>query len=269
MKITVLGAGNMGGALVRGWIRNIRLNMSQNILNNENELCITAHTQKTLDSFKKDFPAIGTTLSNAEAVEGADMIVIAVKPWLVEEVANEIRDHIDPSRQAICSVAASVTCDQLSALFGGATNVYHLIPNIAAEFCQSMTFMSVQKGAPAEAQSEVEKIFSLVGEVHVVKENMINPGMMMASCGIAYVMRFLRAESEAGVEMGFYPHEALEIAKQTFHGAVVLLRETGLHPEAVIDKVTTPGGYSIRGLNELDHSGFNSAVIRGLMAGLK
>lgn len=269
MKITVIGAGNMGGALVRGWIRNVRLNMSQNILNNENELCITARTQKTIDTFVKDFPNILTAPSNAEAVRDADLVVIAVKPWLVEEVANEIRDNIDPSRQAICSVAASVTCEQLSELFGGTTNVYHLIPNIAAEFCQSMTFMAHHPDAPAASVKQVETIFSLVGEVHIVKENMINPGMMMASCGIAYVMRFLRAESEAGVEMGFYPHEALEIAKQTFHGAVVLLRETGLHPEAVIDKVTTPGGYSIRGLNELDHSGFNSAVIRGLLAGMK
>jgi len=269
MKIAVLGAGNMGGAMVKGWIRNIRLNMSQNILNNEDELCITARTQATLDRFTAEFPHIRATLSNAEAVEGADIVVIAVKPWLVEDVAREIRGCVDPARQPICSVASSVTNDQLSAMFGGAVNVFHVMPNIAAEFCQSMTFMAPHPEAPAESVKEVEKAVSLLGDVHIVKENMIASGMMMASCGIAYVMRFLRAESEAGVEMGFYPHEVLEIAKQTFHGAVILLRETGLHPEAVIDRVTTPGGYAIRGLNELDHSGFNSAVIRGLMAGLK
>ena len=94
-------------------------------------------------------------------------------------------------------------------------------------------------------------------------------GMMMAGCGIAYVMRFLRAMMEGGVEMGFYPNEAKEIGMQTMQGAVSLLRETGLHPEAAIDKVTTPGGITIKGLNELDHAAFNSAVIRCLKAGLK
>ena len=94
-------------------------------------------------------------------------------------------------------------------------------------------------------------------------------GMMMAGCGIAYVMRFLRAMTEGGVEMGFYPDEAKQIAMQTMQGAVTLLRETGLHPEAAIDKVTTPGGITIKGLNELDHAAFNSAVIRCLKAGLQ
>ena len=97
----------------------------------------------------------------------------------------------------------------------------------------------------------------------------IAPGMMMASCGIAYVMRYIRAQMEGGVEMGFRPAEAQAIAMQTMKGAVALLENTGLHPEAAIDRVTTPGGVTIKGLNELDHSGFNSAVIRSLKAGLK
>ena len=96
----------------------------------------------------------------------------------------------------------------------------------------------------------------------------MDAGMMMAGCGIAYVMRFLRAMMEGGIEMGFYPKEAQEIAMQTMQGAVSLLRETGLHPEVAIDKVTTPGGYTIKGLNELEHSAFNSAVIQCLKAGL-
>ena len=93
--------------------------------------------------------------------------------------------------------------------------------------------------------------------------------MMLAGCGIAYVMRFLHAMMEGGVEMGFYPDEAKAIAMQTMQGAVTLLHETGLHPEAAIDKVTTPGGVTIKGLNELEHAKFNSAVIRCLKAGLK
>ena len=92
--------------------------------------------------------------------------------------------------------------------------------------------------------------------------------MVMAGCGIAYVMRYLRAQTEAGVEMGFRPHDALNIALQTMQGTVTLLRETGLHPEDAIDRVTTAGGRAIRGLNAMDHTGFNSAVIRSMKAGL-
>ena len=115
----------------------------------------------------------------------------------------------------------------------------------------------------------MDSLFSLVGKTMVCEERLISSGMMMAGCGIAYVMRFIRAMMEGGVEMGFYPKDAKEIALQTMLGAVTLLNETGLHPEAAIDKVTTPGGVTIKGLNELDHAAFSSAVIRCLKAGLK
>ena len=113
---------------------------------------------------------------------------------------------------------------------------------------------------PAES---VRRLFSLVGAVKVCEERLIAAGMMMAGCGIAYVMRFIRAMMEGGVEMGFYPKDAQDIAMQTMKGAVTLLAE------AAIDKVTTPGGVTIKGLNELDHASFNSAVIRCLKAGMK
>jgi pyrroline-5-carboxylate reductase len=138
------------------------------------------------------------------------------------------------------------------------------MPNIAAEFGESMTF--VEEAEQAETAAE---LFGRVGLCKVVLQRQMAAGMMMAGCGIAYVVRFLRAMMEGGVEMGFYPDEAKEIAMQTMQGAVTMLRETGLHPEAAIDKVTTPGGITIKGLNELDHAAFNSAVIRCLKAGLK
>ena len=103
----------------------------------------------------------------------------------------------------------------------------------------------------------------------VCEERLVAAGMMMAGCGIAYAMRFVRAMMEGGVELGLYPKDALNIAQQTMRGAVTLLKETGLHPEAAIDKVTTPGGVTIKGLNELEHAGFSSAVIRCLKAGMK
>ena len=243
MKITIIGGGNMGGALVKGWVK---AGMAADII-------VTAHTQQTLDRLVEACPGITAMLDNGKAVRNADIVVLAVKPWLVEsiiaEIMPELRDRL------LISVAAGVRHERI--------DVYAM-PNIAAEFGKSMTFVEEADKAAAAAE-----LFSKVGQCKVVPQRLMNAGMMMAGCGVAYVMRFLRAMMEGGVEMGFYPGEAKEIAMQTMQGAVTLLRETGLHPEVAIDKVTTPGGITIKGLNELDHAAFNSAVIRCLKAGLK
>ena len=243
MKITVIGAGNMGGALVKGWTKT---GMAAS-------LTVTAHTQQTLDRIAEVCPGISVTLDNREAVKEADVVVLAVKPWLVQQVMEEIMSELND--KLLISVAAGIQHERI--------DVYAM-PNIAAEFGESMTFIEVSPQA-----EKVAALFERVGQCKVVPQRLMNAGMMMAGCGIAYVMRFLRAMMEGGVEMGFYPDEAKQIAMQTMQGAVTLLRETGLHPEVAIDKVTTPGGITIKGLNELDNAAFNSAVVRCLKAGLK
>lgn len=276
MKITVIGAGNMGGALAKGWFRTVSQteNKTNGLILSAADICVTARSQETLDRMKQQAPGIGVSNNNVEAVKGADLIVLAVKPWLVETVAHEIAPVIDAQKQIVCSVAAGVGTDKLTEYLcnpqtSKAPVCFYVMPNIAAEFGASMTFIAPSKGATHDQTECVRKVFALVGDTSVCEEKMIGPGMMMAGCGIAYVMRFIRAQMEAGVEMGFYPKDALQIALQTMDGAVQLLRQTGAHPEAAIDKVTTPGGTTIKGLNELDHAGFNSAVIRCLKAGLK
>ena len=243
MKIAFIGTGNMGGALVKGWTK---AGMAADIT-------ASAHTQQTLDRLVEACPGITVTLDNRKAAEGADVVVLAVKPWLVQQVISEIMPELKD--KLVISVAAGVRNERI--------DVYAM-PNIAAEFGESMTFVE-----EAEQADKAAALFGKVGQCKVVPQRLMDAGMMMAGCGIAYVMRFLRAMMEGGVEMGFYPDEAKAIAMQTMQGAVALLRETGLHPEAAIDKVTTPGGITIKGLNELDHAAFNSAVIRCLKAGLK
>jgi pyrroline-5-carboxylate reductase len=272
MKITIIGAGNIGGALTRGWAKAAQKRTNKSVLSSVSDICVADKAQATLDKLKAEYPDIRTTNDNAAAVEGADIVVIAVKPWLVELVVNDIREKIDFSRQIIVSIAAGIKTEKIVEYFHYVpifANIFYCIPNIAAEFGESMTFISCTESTSKEAVKRVEALFKLDGDTLVTEESLIGPGMMMASCGIAYVFRFLRAMSEGGVEMGFYSNQALQIALQTMQGAVSLLRETGLHPEAAIDKLTTPGGTTIKGLNELDHSGFNSAVIRCLKAGLK
>lgn len=238
----------MGGALAKGWTK----------AGMADRLIVTAHTQQTLDRMASDCPGITVMLDNVGAAREADIVVLAVKPWLAADVIAEMEPELHG--KVLVSVAAGFRHERI--------NVYAM-PNIAAEFGQSMTFIEeAMQGTGGKGQEVAVQLFDAVGQCSVVPRRLMGAGMMMAGCGIAYVMRFLRAMTEGGVEMGFYPGEAQGIAMQTMQGAITLLRQTGLHPEAAIDKVTTPGGITIKGLNELDHAGFNSAVIRCLKAGL-
>ena len=259
MKVTVIGAGNMGGALIHGWAKSGKLE----------SLTIADKNEALLQDFKSLYPSLTTTTDNAAAAKDADIVVVVVKPWLMPVVLQEIKPVLDLSRQIIVSDAANFTTEKLAEQLGEGGDFCYVIPNIAAEYGASMSFIAKGKDTHDESLDKVKALYDLCGDTLVVTENLVGPGMMMASCGIAYVMRYIRAQMEGGCEMGFYPEQAKQIALQTMQGAVSLLKETGWRPEAAIDKVTTPGGVTIKGLNELDHAGFNSAVIRSLKAGLK
>ena len=295
MNITIIGAGNMGGALARGWAGT-----------GKHRVTVTARSAATLSQYAAvppaaqpgggpapaashpiaDCPApaaqssaycpasagmhaICTSLDNVSAVRDADIIVLAVKPWLVESVCRQIAGAVDFGRQLILSVAANVFTDTLRDYLGNEqAKVFYVMPNIAAEYCESMTYLAVASGIADDDIAIVRELLLQVGKVKVCAEKDVAAGNMLSGCGIAYVMRFIHAMMEGGVEMGLYPKEAQEIAMQTMKGAVAVLEGQKIHPEVAIDKVTTPGGLTIRGLNELDHAGFNSAVIRCLKAGL-
>ena len=295
MNITIIGAGNMGGALARGWAGT-----------GKHRVTVTARSAATLSQYAAvppaaqpgggpapaashpiaDCPApaaqssaycpasagitaIATSLDNVSAVRDADIIVLAVKPWLVESVCRQIAGAVDFDRQMILSVAANVFTDTLRDYLGNEqAKVFYVMPNIAAEYCESMTYLAAASGIADDDIAIVRELLLQVGKVKVCAEKDVAAGNMLSGCGIAYVMRFIHAMMEGGVEMGLYPKEAQEIAMQTMKGAVAVLEGQKIHPEVAIDKVTTPGGLTIRGLNELDHAGFNSAVIRCLKAGL-
>ena len=258
LKVTLIGAGNMGGALAHGWMKTGQV-----------ELTIADKNVQLLEQFRSQYNDITATEDNKAAVHDAQIVVLAVKPWLMDKVLDEIRPELDLDKQIIVSDAANYGTDKLSAKLGGAGQYFYVIPNIAAEYGSSMSFVSYNGQATKDNINTVCGLYGLCGAVMEVQESQMAAGMMMASCGIAYMMRMVRAMTEGGVEMGFYPHQAQQIAMQTMEGAVRLLNESGLHPEVAIDKVTTPGGVTIKGLNELDRQGFNAAVVSCLKAGMK
>lgn len=258
LQVTLIGAGNMGGALAHAWAKSGMV-----------ELTLADKNEQVLHHFQQLYPQIQTTTDNRAAVSNAQIVVLVVKPWLMPIVLDEIESVIDLSRQLVVSNAANFGTDKLLATLHTSGQYFYAIPNIAAEYTAGMTFLAHNAAATTENICMVTKLYQLCGKVMEVDEKQVEAGMMMASCGIAYVMRMVRAMTEGGVEMGFYPAQAQQIAIQTMLGAATLLEQSGLHPEVAIDKVTTPGGVTIKGLNQLDLSGFNAAVVQCLKAGLK
>ena len=259
MKITIIGGGNMGGAIAKG--------IAAGGLVPASNLTVTAHTQQTLDKIKGYDPAIRTTLDNREAVQGADLVVLAVKPWLLEEVIKEIRDGLDYSKQAVASVIGRSSFEELGTLLDNGSGVvpvmYRIIPNTAISLGESVTFIAEQ-GAPKEQLDELVSIFSELGQTVVVKEPMMGPGTSLASCGIAFALKYLDASIQGGVELGFTPEEARSVVMQTMRGALEMMNRNGTMPQTEIDKVTTPGGMTLRGLAAMEENGFTEAVKAGL-----
>ncbi|MDR2920292.1 MAG: pyrroline-5-carboxylate reductase [Tannerella sp.] len=261
MKLTIIGAGNIGGAIARGLAGGTSIKAS--------DITCTDPSPKRLEHIQSINPSIRTTSDNCDAIKNADIILIAVKPWLVENVINEIKTNLNFEKQIIVSIAAGITFQQLETFLEKDTEtkpvIFRLIPNTAIDVKCSMTFISAQN-ATQEQIDLILKTFNELGLTMLLEERLIGPGTALGSSGIAFAFRYIRAAIEGGIELGFPPEQATEIVLQTFKGAVELLQTKGTHPEQEIDKVTTPGGITIKGLNAMEHAGFTSAVIKGLLA---
>lgn len=254
MKIAIIGAGNIGGATAMGLAAS----------GTSHSITVTTAHEASLRKFEGI--RVTPSLDNCAAVSGADLVILAIKPWLLKGVVEQIAPVLDPACQIVASMAPGVPASELASWLPEGMPLAYVIPNTAAELCQSMTFIAPI--STTEAQTGVLKeVFDCVGETMVVEERRLGAGTALASCGIAYALRYIRAASEGGVELGFFAHEAEKIVSQTVKGAAAILQAHGSHPEAEIDKVTTPGGLTIRGLNAMEAHGFTSAVIAGLKGG--
>ncbi len=252
----------MGGAIVEGLIKG-------DYIQNE-DICVSDPVRATRDKFAD--MGVTATPSNQLAAQGADIVCVVVKPWLVEQVLTGIRDVMDYDQQTLVVVAAGVKSESIKQWMtkeGKMIPTFLVIPNIAIAQLESMTFIVPSIAATPQNTEQVVNLFESMGKTIITEEAHLGAGTTLASCGIAYAMRYVRAAAEGGVELGFKADDAKQIVMQTMKGAVELLQATGLHPEAAIDLVTTPGGVTIKGLNEMEHAGFTSSVIRGLKAGAK
>ena len=266
MKITIIGVGNIGTAMVKGLVNG-------NITSPSNIVCTDLMKENLvkINNFCADI--VTDKQTNVDAIKDSDIIVIAVKPWRVEPTIDEIKEHMDYNKQIVVSIAAGINFEMLTSFFkrvkkeGYKTSptLYRVMPNTAIEVQSSMTML-----AGFQASEEQDKlmisIFNSMGSAMLIDEQLMSAGTALASSGIAYAMRYIRAATEGGVELGFYPDQAKEIVLNTVKGAVDLLLANKTNPETEIDKVTTPGGLTIKGLNKMEEEGFTPAVIKGLKA---
>lgn len=255
MKITIIGGGNMGSAIAYGLADNALLNCEIHVINRR---------QEKSDEIKAVNPKINAITNEYEVLKSSDIVIAAIKPWALEEFLYTHKDKLN-SKQLIISIAAGISLEQLSGWLPLNTPVFRVVPNTAIAIRQSMTLIA-SKNAMAKQNQLVLDLFNRLGKAEIITENVIPAATSLSSCGIAFAFRYIRAAMEGGVEMGLYPNQSKEILIQTLRGAIELLEANQSHPEAEIDKVTTAGGITIKGLNEMEHAGFTSAVIRGLKA---
>lgn len=259
MKITIIGAGNMGGAIALG--------LSKGTIVMPEDITVTAKTEKTLSKIVDKNSKIKVTTSNSEAVIGADIVFIAVKPWQLEDVVEEIKSFLDYSKCAVASIVAGVSFEKLAEMFDKGDSVvpvvYRIIPNTAISLGQSVTFIA-EKGASEADCALFKKMFDELGETIFVNEKMMAAGTSLASCGIAFAFKYLDASICAGVSDGFSENEARKIVIQTMSGALELLKYNNTMPQTEIDRVTTPGGLTLKGLEAMSDAGFEKAVMNGV-----
>lgn len=250
-KVGIIGAGNIGCAIAKGLVNYSKMDPSY----------ITLSRKKIdlLDDHKK----LGFKVSdNHKLVADSDIILLAVLPGQAEELVNELKAFLTTGNKILVSVVSAVTLKELEEWTGHDIPIVRIMPNTAAEFGASMTCIA---GDNEKAIEEIRDLFQPMGQTMIIKENLMPAATILAACGIAFFLRFIRAVSQGGIQIGFHAEEAGKIAAQTARGAAELLMKTNHHPETEIDRVTTPMGCTISGLNEMEHFGLSSAMIKGIV----
>jgi pyrroline-5-carboxylate reductase len=252
-KITIIGSGNIGLSLAKGLVKK--------------EYCTPDHltlTRRNLKLMTSEVDAgFNVSDNNIVAIYDADIIVLAVLPQQLKKVLEEIASSINPEKQLVISVVSGVSCADVRREIGNNVQVIRAMPNTAIAIGQSMTCIASDNAIAANME-EVTTLFETVGAVVTINEDLMTSATALCACGIAFFLRSIRAASQGGVEIGFHAHDALKMAVQTAKGAADLLLITQSHPESEIDKVTSPKGCTIAGLNEMEHNGFSSAFIKGI-----
>ncbi len=253
-KISIIGGGNLGKSIISG-LANSELFEAQHIT-------VIDKSKYNLQQVEEKL-GVATSQDIPTSIKDVRWIILCVQPRQLDAVLQEIKDILT-SDQILISTVTGTSIVEINEVLPN-NKVVRVMPNTGAAKKLSMTCIAANEDVKEEL-SIVEKMFKTIGETLVIEERLMQAATVLGASGIAFFLRFLRAMIQGGIQMGFHPHEAQIIAVQTAIGAATLVAENGTHPEREIDKVTTPQGCTIEGLNEMEHQGLSSSVIKGVMA---
>ena len=253
-KIAILGGGNLGTAIAQGVVK-AKLSLASNIT-------ITRRHLAKIDHLKKE--GFKLTSDNTSAIKNATLIILCVQPKQLEGLLTEISSSIDSKKHILVSTITGITTDEIASLLLKKVPIVRAMPNTAIAIGNSMTCLCA-KDANEKQLTEIKNLFDGLGVTLVIEERLMKAATVLAASGIAFFMRYIRAATQGGIQLGFDAEEAQLIAAQTAKGAASLLLTQDSHPEIEIDKVTTPEGCTIAGLNEMEHQGLSSALIKGII----
>ena len=253
MNIAIIGGGNLGTAIAEGLIKSGFCKPAQ--------LTVTRRNTRALKALEDK--GVHITADNKAAVKNATVVILAVKPYNYRDILADMKTALSAKQHILVSVVTGAWIEQLAAAVGKKLPIVRAMPNTAIAIQQSMTCLAYADASPQQAQ-QVKDIFDQLGRTVYIDEKLMDAATVLGACGTAYAMRYIRANIQGGIEIGFDANTASLIAAQTVLGAAELLLQTGSHPEAEIDKVTTPRGCTIAGLNEMEHQGFSSSLIKGI-----
>ena len=254
MNIHIIGGGNLGVAIAVGISK----------YTTGNNITITRRNIESILFLEPQ--GIKVKSNNIDGIESADLVILTIKPFQVAAVLDEILPHINSA--TIASAVSGLSIEEIQEKTGLDMPVIHIMPNIAIRFGESATCISYQEKDAANAK-KVVALFNQLGTVSIIDEKLMDAATVLGACGTAYALRYIRASMQAGIEIGFDAQTALSIASQTAKGAATMALIEKIHPEQLIDRVTTPQGCTIVGLNEMEHEGFSSSLIKGIKTSLK
>jgi pyrroline-5-carboxylate reductase len=257
-KITIIGGGNLGTAIAEGLI-------STGFIAPQC-LTVTKRNTKTLQHLKEK--GINISNDNIAAIEDAQYIILAIKPFQIREVLQQLKPYLQASSHVLVSVVTGIWIKDIIEIVGNEFTIFRAMPNTAIAIAESMTCIC-SSNATEEQVNYIENLFNQLGKTVIIDEKLMDAATVLAASGTAFAMRYIRADIQAGIEIGFSAPVASLIAAQTVKGAAELLLQKNTHPEQEIDKVTTPKGCTIAGLNEMEHQGFSSSLIKGIVTSYK
>lgn len=252
MKIAIIGTGNLGKAIAKGLIIN----------NAITSLYLTKRNVSGIVDFN-DYNDVIVTDDNILAVQQSDIIILAIQPTHLDGILNEIKSSLT-EKHLLISTITGFSISKIEAIVGTETSIIRAMPNTAIAVGKSMTCLCGNDNG-VERIKIAEAIFNRLGHSIIIPEAQMQAATVVCASGIAFWMRLIRATTQAAIQLGFDAKEAQQLAMYTSEGAASLLITNGKHPEEEIDKVTTPKGCTIQGLNEMEHHGLSSSLIQGMV----